>query len=161
MAIDKYLDKIEDILDDAVGLPLANGKKLVDVEKLKDLLDAVRLSIPQEIKDAKAVVSERNAILDDANAQAEQIIKKAETRARQLISQQEISKAADNAANELVADAQRRAREVEKAAMDFSENALKKSEDALLLVFNEVKNARLALRGKVGTKKETEEDQAD
>ena len=149
MAIDKYLDKMDELLDDAVSLPLTQGKKLVDTEKLRSLLDAIKLNLPQEIKEAKSIVADRAQIIEDANAEADEIIKKAEKRARQLISEQEITKAAQAAATELMAETQRRSKEVEKAAMDFSENALKKSEDALFSVFNDVKSTRLALRGKM------------
>ncbi|MBR3356052.1 MAG: ATPase [Oscillospiraceae bacterium] len=149
MAIDKYLDKLDDMLDSAVSLPLAGGKKMIDADKMRDLLDTIRLNLPQEIKDAKAVVSDRNQILDDAKAEAEDIITRAENRARQLISEQEVTKAAQQSANELIAETQRKTKEMERATLEYSENALKKSEDALLMVFNEVKSTRLALRGKV------------
>ena len=149
MAIDKYLDKIDDMLEEAIGLPLSGGKRMVDAEKIRDLLDTIRLNLPQEIKEAKAAVADRTAILDAARAESDEIIRKAEARARQLIGDQEIMKAAKAEAAELLAESQRKSKEMERAALDFSENALKKSEDALLLVFNEVKTTRLALRGKV------------
>ncbi|MBR0342116.1 MAG: ATPase [Oscillospiraceae bacterium] len=149
MAIDKYLDKLDDMLDSAVALPLAGGKKMIDADKMRDLLDTIRLNLPQEIKDAKAVVSDRNQILEDAKAEAEDIITRAENRARQLISEQEVTKAAQQSANDLIAETQRKTKEMERATLEYSENALKKSEDALLMVFNEVKSTRLALRGKV------------
>ena len=60
MAIDKYLDKLDDMLDSAVSLPLGGGRKMIDADKMRDLLDTIRLNLPQEIKDAKAVVSDRN-----------------------------------------------------------------------------------------------------
>ena len=149
MAIDKYLDKIDDMLEEAIGLPLSGGKRMVDAEKIRDLLDTIRLNLPQEIKEAKAVVADRTAILDAERAESDEIIRKAEARARQLVGEQEIMKAAKAEAAELLAESQRKSKEMERAALDFSENALKKSEDALLLVFNEVKTTRLALRGKV------------
>ncbi len=149
MAIDKYLDKLDDMLDSAVTLPITGGKKLIDVEKMRDVLDAIRLNLPQEIKDAKAVVADRNQILADAKAEAEDIISRAENRARTLISEQEVTKAAQQSASDLIAETQRKTKEMERATLEYSENALKKSEDALLLVFNEVKSTRLALRGKV------------
>ena len=149
MAIDKYLDKLDDMLDSAVSLPHGGGRKMIDADKMRDLLDTIRLNLPQEIKDAKAVVSDRNQILADAKAEAEDIITRAENRARQLISEQEVTKAAQQSANEMIAETQRKTKEMERATLEYSENALKKSEDALLLVFNEVKSTRLALRGKV------------
>ncbi|MBQ9959940.1 MAG: ATPase, partial [Oscillospiraceae bacterium] len=131
MAIDKYLDKIDDMLEEAIGLPLSGGKRMVDAEKIRDLLDAIRLNLPQEIKEAKAVVADRTAILDAAKAESDELIRKAEARARQLISEQEVMKAAKAEAAELLSESQRKSKEMERAALDFSENALKKGEDAL------------------------------
>ena len=92
MTIDKTLDKMDDLLNEGVAMPLT-GRRLIDVEKMQDLIDDLRMNLPQEIKDAKAVVSERNEILEQAEAQAEDIIQKAEARARQMISETEIFKA--------------------------------------------------------------------
>ena len=108
---------------------------MIDADKMRDLLDTIRLNLPQEIKDAKAVVSDRNQILEDAKAEAEDIITRAENRARQLISEQEVTKAAQQSANDLIAETQRKTKEMERATLEYSENALKKSEDALLMVF--------------------------
>ncbi|MBR2740470.1 MAG: ATPase [Oscillospiraceae bacterium] len=148
MTIDKILDKMDDMLSEAVAMPLT-GRKLLDVDKLQDLVDELRLNLPQEIKDAKAVVSDRNQIIEQAENQAEDIIQKAEVRARQMISETEVFKAAKKASNEMISTAQQRSKESERLALEFSENALKKAEDALLVVFNQVKTKRLSVRGNI------------
>jgi len=152
MTIDKTLDKMDDLLNEGVAMPLT-GRRLIDVEKMQDLIDDLRMNLPQEIKDAKAVVSERNEILEQAEAQAEDIIQKAEARARQMISETEIFKAAKRASNDMLTTASQQNRETERLAVEFSENALKKAEDALLVVFNQVKTKRLSIRGNVTKEK--------
>lgn len=152
MTIDKILDKMDDMLSEAVSMPLT-GRKLLDVDKLQDLVDELRLNLPQEIKDAKAVVSDRNQIIEQAENQAEDIIQKAEVRARQMISETEVFKAAKKASNEMISTAQQRSKESERLALEFSENALKKAEDALLVVFNQVKTKRLSVRGNITKEK--------
>lgn len=146
MTLDKTLDKMDDLLNEGVAMPLT-GRRLIDVEKMQDLIDDLRMNLPQEIKDAKAVVSERNEILEQAEAQAEDIIQKAEARARQMISETEIFKAAKRASNDMLTAASQQSRETERIALEISENALKKAEDALLVVFNQVKKERLNIRG--------------
>ena len=148
MAIDKYLDKIDDMLEEAVGLPFTGGKRMVDIEKIRDLIDDIRMHLPQEIKDAKAIVNDREDIIKDARKEAEDIIKRAETKARGLVAEEEITKVAKAKATELLNETYMKTREMERAALDFSENALKKSEDALLLTLNEIKSTRMALRNK-------------
>ena len=83
MTLDKILDRMDDLLSESVSLPLSN-RKLVDVEKMQDLLDELRRNLPQEIKDAKGVVLDRDSIIEQAENQAEDIIQKAEVRARQM-----------------------------------------------------------------------------
>ena len=156
MTLDKILDRMDDLLSESVSMPLSS-RKLVDVDRLQDLLDELRRNLPQEIKDAKAVVQDRDSILEQAENQAEDIIQKAEVRARQMISEEEIFKAAKKASNEMISAAQQKSKESERLAMEFSENALKKAEDALLVVFNQVKTKRLSVRGNITKEKEKEE----
>ena len=146
MPIDKYLDKLDDVLEDSLTLPLTGGKRMIDIDKVRDLVDDIRMHLPQEIKDAKAIVGDREQIIKDAKLEAEDIIKRAEVRARALIAEEEITKAAKSKANEMVNDSFVKSKEMERAAIDYADNSLKKSEDALLLTLNEVKSARLALR---------------
>jgi len=148
MAIDVYLDKIDDLLEEAWNLPLMGKKRAIDIEKVRDLLDDIRMHLPAEIKEAKAIVSDREDIISDARREAEDIIKRAENRARQLLSDEEIIKSAKSKANQMLGDTQAKTKEMERAAVDFSENALKRSEDALLLALNEVKSVRVALRNR-------------
>ncbi len=152
MTLDKILDKMDDVISEGVSMPLT-GKRLIDVDKMQELIDDLRLNLPQEIKDAKAVVSERNEIIEQAEAQAEDIIQKAEVRVRQMISETEIFKAAKKASNDMITTAQQRSKETERLALEFSENALKKAEDALMVVFNQVKTRRLGIRGNITKEK--------
>lgn len=148
MAIDKQLDRMDDLLESALNLPLTGGKCLVDVEKAREIMDDIRLNLPQEIKDAKNIVADREQILTDARREAEDIVKRAEARARQLVSDDEIVKAAQAKATKLLTEATAKTREMERAALDFSENSLKKSEDVLLLTLQDIKTTRQALRTK-------------
>ncbi len=154
MTVDKYLDKIDDILEEAWNLPLMGTKRMVDVNKVRDLIDEIRMNLPQEVKDAKAIVADREQIIKDAKSESEDIIKRAEGKARQLISQEEVLKEAQNRSGVILSDSKTKSREIERAALDFTENALKKSEDSLLLALNEIKATRLAFRQqtRMGTK---------
>ncbi|MEA5050336.1 MAG: ATPase [Oscillospiraceae bacterium] len=146
MAIDKYLDKLDDMLEETWALPLTGGKRMIDIDKVRDIIDDIRMNLPQEIKEAKAIVGDREQIIKDAKLEAEDIIKRAEGRARALVAEEEIVKNAKARANEMINDSYLKSKEMERAALDFAENSLKKSEDVLLLNLNEVKSARMALR---------------
>ena len=57
MNIEEILDLLDELLDRSWNLPLSGGRCVVDAEKVRDLLDDVRLNMPTEIKQAKAIVA--------------------------------------------------------------------------------------------------------
>ena len=154
MTVDKYLDQIDELLDNSWNLPLGEGKAMVDMKKLRNLIDDLRLNLPQEVKDAKAIVADRELIISDAKAEANSIIQKAEQKSRQMISQNEILKEAQNQSNEVLLDTKTRVKELERKSVDFSENTLKKAEDALALALNQVKSTRMAIHKQINGNKQ-------
>jgi len=148
MAVDKYLDRIDDLLEEAWNLPFTGGKRMIDVEKIRNLLDEVRLNLPQEIKDAKNIVADREEILRDARVEAENIIKEAEDRQRKMVSEQQIVISARERANVIVTEAHAKVRATERAVVEFSETTLKRVEDSLLQAHTEVKNTRSSIKNR-------------
>ena len=71
MNIEEILDLLDELLDRSWNLPLSGGRCVVDAEKVRDLLDDVRLNMPTEIKQAKAIVADRTEILAVARKEAE------------------------------------------------------------------------------------------
>ena len=110
MNVNELLDTIEDTLEESTSMPLSGGKRLVDVEKVRDYLDDIRANLPGELRQAQQIVNDRAQIVDTANAQAQAIVKKAEERARILVSDAEIVKAAQQRAAEITAAAQSESR---------------------------------------------------
>ena len=103
MNINELLDTIEDALEESANMPLSGGKRIVDVDQIRDYLDEVRANLPGELRQAQAIVNDRAQIVDSANAQAQAIVHKAEERARILVSESEIVKNAQQRASEIMA----------------------------------------------------------
>lgn len=101
---DILLEDLEDVLDDATSIPLSK-KCAVDVEKIKTIIEDIRLNTPQETKQAKAIVDSRNTILEDAKKEASEIIKKAEAEAREIVARDEITKRAQAEAADIISKA--------------------------------------------------------
>ena len=101
MNINELLDTIEDALEESANMPLSGGKRIVDVDQIRDYLDEVRANLPGELRQAQAIVNDRAQIVDSANAQAQAIVHKAEERARILVSESEIVKNAQQRASDL------------------------------------------------------------
>ena len=73
MNVNELLDTIEDTLEESTSMPLSGGKRLVDVEKVRDYLDDIRANLPGELRQAQQIVNDRAQIVDTANAQAQAI----------------------------------------------------------------------------------------
>ena len=146
MNVNKLLDTIEDALEESASVPLSGGKRIVDVEQIRDYLDEVRAALPGELRQAQQIVNDRAQIVDSANAQAQAIVKKAEERARILVSDAEIVKAAQQRASEITSAAQTEARTLRQTVTDYCENMLRTTEDTMVENAAQVKNIRASLR---------------
>ena len=146
MNVNELLDTIEDTLEESTSMPLSGGKRLVDVEKVRDYLDDIRANLPGELRQAQQIVNDRAQIVDTANAQAQAIVKKAEERARILVSDAEIVKAAQQRAAEITAAAQSESRTLRQTVTDYCDNMLKTTEEAMVENAAQVKNVRATRR---------------
>ena len=146
MNVNELLDTIEDTLEESTSMPLSGGKRLVDVEKVRDYLDDIRANLPGELRQAQQIVNDRAQIVDTANAQAQAIVKKAEERARILVSDAEIVKAAQQRAAEITAAAQSESRTLRQTVTDYCDNMLKTTEEAMVENAAQVKNVSANLR---------------
>ena len=146
MNVNELLDTIEDTLEESTSMPLSGGKRLVDVEKVRDYLDDIRANLPGELRQAQQIVNDRAQIVETANAQAQAIEKKAEERARILVSEAEIVKAAQQRAGEITTAAQNEARTLRQTVTDYCDNMLKNTEETMVENAAQVKNVRANLR---------------
>lgn len=147
MSIDTVLDQLDELLDKSWNLPLSGGRCVVDADRVRDLIDDVRINLPTEIKQAQAIVMDRNEILAGAQREKEQIIRRAEERAKELIAKEDIAKAAQVKANDIISQAQIKAREMRVAAQEFSDEMLRSTEESMAKALGDLKATRQALRG--------------
>lgn len=146
MNMEDVLEQIDDMLDAAWAMPLSGGKIVVDGERMRDMIDAVRACLPTEIRQARAIVKDRADIVETAKKEAESIIRNAEERRNQILTHEEIVKQAQERANEIQAQTQKRARDMRRSAQDFTDDILRRTEEALSQQMNQVRQARASLR---------------
>ncbi len=146
MNIDEILEMLDDLLDKAPAVPFSGKKVMVDSDKIRDLLNEIRLNLPQEIKHAKLIVQDRQQILSDANKEAEAIVRKAEERAKNIVSNDEITKQAKQKATEILTQAQSKAKEVRNATNEYIDNILNQTEELLTTSLVDLKKTRQAIR---------------
>lgn len=146
MIIDEILDMMDDMLDEAQNVPFNNKKGVIDLDKMRDCINDLRLNLPTEISNAKNIVRDRKEIVSDANREAENIVRKAEERAKVILSNDEITKAAKQQAAEILAQAQAKAKEIKGAANRYLDKILLQSEECLQANLTEVRRTRQAVR---------------
>src|SRR2546426_9749773 len=98
------IDKLDDTIHNAKQVPLTDTVR-VDKEEIYDILDQMRATIPEEIKQARWIVKERQEMLAEAKKEAERIIRDARERQDRLVSQEEGTKQTERAGEDIVEDA--------------------------------------------------------
>ena len=146
MSIEEILDQLDELIDRAWSLPLTGGRCVVDADKVRELLDDVRLNMPTEIRQAQSIVADRTEIVNTAKKEAEAIIARAEKRAAALVEEEEIVRQSRSKAAEIAQQAQQQSREMRQSAKEFVDNILQNTEESLAVSMNEVKSTRAAFR---------------
>src|ERR1044072_2274165 len=103
------IDKLDDLVHNAKAVPLTDQVR-IDREEIYDILDQMRATIPEEIKQARWIVKEREEMLAEAKRECDRILREAREQAVREASQTEIVKLAERQAGEGVQDAGRQAR---------------------------------------------------
>ncbi|MFA5658518.1 MAG: ATPase [Oscillospiraceae bacterium] len=152
MTIDEILDMMDELLDKAVSVPFTQKKSLVEVEKLREYIDGIRYNMPTEIKRAKEMVFDRTQIIEEAKKESDRIIKRAEERAKLLVNEEEIVKAASIKANELLTNAQTKEREIRCAMCEKMDEMLNETECMLNKNLTDIKQTRVLIHS-TGKKK--------
>lgn len=116
MNIEEILNEIDELLDNSPSIPLVQHKRIVDSDRLRELVNDVRLNINQELKEAKEIEKESQRILSNAKASAEDIVRRAEDKAEQLVSHEAIVIEARKQAVEMINKAQNSSKNIQQNA---------------------------------------------
>ncbi len=146
MNVEELLDELYDMVEKAWNFPLSRGRAMLDVEEVKDILEEIREAMPQEIRQAKAIVADRTQIISDAKREAETIVRVAEERARAMVNQDEIVKQAQQKANEMLAQAQTRFRKMQKACNVYIDDLMQRTDEGLTANLAELRKTRQEIK---------------
>ena len=149
--IEELIEDIYEFVESCKMQPLSSTKVVVPKDDLYDLLDELRLSTPDEVKKFQKIIANRDAILNDAEAKANQMIRDAETQVQQMISEHEITKDAYARADSIIsqataeaaqirAEANDEASQVRKAAMGYTGDMLNSLESILSNAVNDTQS---------------------
>ena len=145
MSIDEILEEMDELLDKASSMPLIAHKKVVDGDRLRELINDVRLNLPHELKEAKKIEFDCQRIMNEAKSKSEAIIRKAEERAAQIVSQEAIVVEAKKKAVDMITKAQQTAQNIQKTAMASLTKMLTETESFYTKNLQEIKSVKSRL----------------
>ena len=148
MDILALIDRIEEVVDDGRSLPLTSSR-MVDADKVYEIVDEIRAQFPDELKQARWIVKERQEMLEEAEKEANRVLEDARERAQSLASEQEIVKLAEQQAAEILDNVRAREREIRLGAEDYADEMLANLEVNLGKLLTAVQRGRDRLQGKV------------
>jgi F0F1-type ATP synthase membrane subunit b/b' len=148
MDIMALIDRIEELIDNGRNVPFSNGR-IVDADKIYEIIDEVRAQFPDELKQARWIVKERQEMVEEAEKEANRILEEARDRAQALAAEQEIVKLAESQAAEILDNARAREREIRLGAEDYADEMLANLEVNLGKLLTAVQRGRDRLQGKV------------
>ncbi len=145
MDILHLIDQLEALLNEGTHPPLVGKRVLIDEQRAWEVIDQMRVSIPEEVKKAKRINQEHDRIIAQANEEGARIIELAKDEAQQLASETEIARQAQSRANTIVERAQREADALKADADDYTLQVLGKLEEDLAKALSIVRNGLLKL----------------
>ena len=147
--IEDIISALYDMVQDARALPLGADKCILERDKVLDMLDEVIAQLPDELKQARTIVESRNELIGQARREAENMIRQAQEQANQLVSEEAIYQDAKRQCQEMVLQTQARMAELRKASNDYMDDALRRTEEAIAISLEDVRDTRTKFKALV------------
>jgi cell division septum initiation protein DivIVA len=153
MDIITRLQQIVELIEQAKSMPLS-ASVLVNKEEILEQLEAAKNELPDEIKQARWVVKDREELLNKARRGGEALVQRAREEQVRLVSEQEVVRTSQDEAERVLSDAREQARQIRLEAEDYVDAKLAQFEIALEKIYAElarsiaqVQRGREKLRG--------------
>lgn len=147
--VEELLEMLFSMIDEAKSVPLSSEKCIIERDRALDLLDDIKAQFPMELGEAKKLLAARADYIASAKREADLIRKQAEEKARQLLAEDELAAQARQKANEMLKVAEERSRELRRAANEYCEDTLRRTEEAVSEAYDEIKRSRARFRAAV------------
>ena len=139
MDILQLIDRLEELFNDAKALPFTHNV-VVDEDRMLELIDQMRISIPEEVKKAQQVVAQRDRVMAQAQEEANRTLDIARQKADQLTQKDMIVQEAQRRAEQILAQARADAEATRIDADNYVVDNLMQLQDQLARLTNQVNN---------------------
>ena len=136
------LEELSILLEDSKPVFGKNNMRQVDVAAAFEIMDEIRDTFPAEFSQARQIVRERQALLDDADSEANRLIEDARSQAMTIASEQEIVRIAQQQADQIMADARALERETRAGAEEYADEVFTHLENSMDTLLNNVRRCR-------------------
>lgn len=139
MDILNLVDKLEELFSQGRSIPLTHNV-ILDEDRMLDIIDQMRVSIPDEVKRSQQVLAQRDRILAQAKEEHERTIEIAKEKQEQLISSSEINVEAKRRAEQIISQAITEAEVIKREADKYALDTLKRLEYEMDRSINQIRN---------------------
>ncbi|MDR1774868.1 MAG: ATPase [Actinomycetes bacterium] len=147
MDIEQLVNRIEEVIDSSKAVPFGNNK-IIDPDSIYDIIDEIRNQYPEDLKQARWIVKQRQEMTEEAEREANRILVEAQERAQQLVEDTEIVREAKRRAEEIIDKASAKDREIRIGADEYADIMLANLEVNLGKLLTSVQRGRDRLQGK-------------
>lgn len=148
MDILHLIDRLEEILNESRPFPFTRNV-IVDEDKVLDLIDQMRVAIPDEVKKAQQLLAQRDRVLAQAQEEANRTLALAREKSDQLVERDAIVQAAHVRAEEIIAQARVDIQDTRRDADEYAIETLTRLEIELDRSLNQVRNGIRTLQGEM------------
>ena len=117
------VERLESLIANGKPLPLTRNA-IIDRDAALNLIDELRVAVPEEVRAAKRINSEGERIIEKAQEEAERIVARAQEQAAFLIEERGLTEAADAESRRIIAIAEDEAAEVRRGADEYAAGVL-------------------------------------
>ena len=142
----ELLDILYGMVTEAWGVPLGNDKCIIERDKAIEIINDIKASLPGSIAESKRLVAARDEFIGNAKREAEALRKSAEEKARSLMEEQEIVRAAKAKSADMIASAEAKSNELRRVASEYVEQIMRQTEESVNNALSTIQNAHKALQ---------------
>ena len=142
MNVLETLDEIDEMLEKSRAIPMTAHKVLIDGDRLRELIDDIRLNLPKELKRAQLIDYDCERIMKEAQQNAEKVIHDAEDRAKVLVSESAIMEEARRKAHEMLNRTKTKCEQTKEAATVYVVQSLNNTETQMAAALEQIRKER-------------------
>ena len=157
--VQRLLDMLYGMVDEAKSAAFSSDKCVISRDEALDLLDEIRAKLPLELKKAQALIRARDEFVASAKKDVEKMLRQAELDAKVIVSESETLQMARQKSAEIIRRAEERSKELYQVANTYTEDALRRTEEAIQAALDEVKESRVRFRAASAEKMQADREQ--